>query len=359
MLLHNVLAVVYFRLLAVFSRPLTPEPNRIAALSVVIPVFNEQDHITARMDNLREALKVIETPYEVLIGTDGSTDHTPQVIRDYLKAQGLEQRWRVLNFPNEGKGQTINKLVCEAKGELIVSTDADAGMDKIALAEILRRFEADQAIGCLSSVPVFRSRRQMGLQAAYWSFEKIVRDCESRIGKLVVVTGWLYAFRKAVFEPIPAGVMADDLWVPLTVVLKGWRCIHHPALKAYSELTDEATEVKRRKRVMAGGMDVVLRLRARILRFPLVCFIVFSHKVNRWLTPLWIVIFGISSVMLWPVCLLGYLAFLGFAVAFFGPRKFSYILSSLFSSAASLIKAVSQRDLSKWGHTRVGRSGDR
>lgn len=359
MLLHNVLAVVYFRLLAVFSRPLTPVPNRIASLSVVIPVFNEEDHITVRMDNLQDALAMLEISYEVLIGVDGSTDHTPQVIRDYLKAQGLEQRWRLLNFPNEGKGQTINKLVREAKGELIVSTDADAGMDSIALAEILRHFEADDAVGCVSSIPVFRSREHMSLQSVYWSFDLMIRDWESRMGKLVVVTGWLYAFRKAVFEPIPAGVMADDLWVPLTIILNGRRCIHHRVLKAYSEFTDESTEVKRRKRVMAGGIDVTARLWTRIMKDPRLCFLLFSHKVNRWLTPLWIVIFGISSLVLCPVCLFGYLVLLGLSIAVLGPRKFSYILSSLFSSALSLVTAVSGQDLSKWGHTRVGKAEER
>ncbi len=348
---HNLLTIYYLRLLAMLRAPapMVPAPA-VRKLSIILPVFNEERTIVRKMENIREALAGLTTPAEVLIGCDGSEDATGEEADRYLREHQLSG-WRVFRFAHEGKGSTINNLVGLSDGEIIVSTDADTRMERDALRVIVRRFEDDASLGCLSCVPVFQGAN-LRLQGLYWNIEMKMRDAESALGRLIVVTGWLYAFRRSLFQDIPAGAMADDLWVPLTVLLHGARCEHSRQLPVLSEKTSEKMEVTRRKRVISGGADVVRRLAGKISRDPLVLFLVFSHKVNKWLLSLWLGLLLLTSVLLVPAALLVYGLLALVLLVALRPRRFVYLLESVFSPIGSLRRAVTSVDLSKWRHTR-------
>jgi cellulose synthase/poly-beta-1,6-N-acetylglucosamine synthase-like glycosyltransferase len=351
MILSNFLLPYGLRLAVRLGRGGAANPCRIEKVSVIIPVFNEEKYILARMANVKEALAHIERPHEVLIGSDGSTDNTVGVVEGFIREHQLRD-WRVLSFSNEGKGRTINKLVGQSRGDLIVSTDADVSMDAKAVDLIIRTFEGDERVGCMSSVPTFFYEEKSS-QSFYWNLEMKVRDAESRMGKLIVVTGWLYAFRKGLFSEIPSSAMADDLWVPLTVLIRGSKCVHHQRLKAFSEKTDEATEVSRRGRVISGGVDIVRRLFPELLKKPGLFWTVFFHKINRWLLPFWCLLIVLVSVSVSPYFLLVYLGLFALLAVYLTPRRLFYLVRSVISPVLSLFSMARKKDLSKWEHTRV------
>jgi cellulose synthase/poly-beta-1,6-N-acetylglucosamine synthase-like glycosyltransferase len=351
MLLHNVLFPFYMAVVSVFHGK-QPQPGPgVDKISVILPVFNEEAQILDKLDNTRQAVDHLSVACEVLVGCDGSEDATPQMGEEYIATNNLTG-WQVFTFPREGKGSTLNKLVGQASGDLIVSTDADTAMDPSALTLIQETFQNDAHLGCLSCVPVFRSPR-MGLQDLYWKYELTLREMESKLGQLVVVTGWLYAYRKQVFQDIPAKAMADDLWVPLTILLQGWRVRHSDSLQGLSEKTDEGTEVRRRNRVLYGGLDIVRRLRGDLLGKPALLLIVFSHKVNRWLIPIWLGLFLSSSIVLVPQTLVLYILTVAVLVAFLGPQRFRHLFCSMMFPVLAFLDILSGRDLSKWRHTRI------
>lgn len=335
----------------VAGRRTTGHPGPLRSISVVVPAYNEEKSIGRKIDTLWQALRHADVDAEVLIGSDGSTDQTVAIAARRLEELGARS-WRLLEFPNEGKCSTLNKLVGLARGEVIVSTDADIPVPANAIDLVVRAFRADQRLGCLSCIPWFAGL-DIGSQASYWSVENRIRRAESELGSLIVVTGMLYAYRRELFEEIPRGVMADDLWMPLTVLLKGFRSMQAEALLVPYENTVEETEIVRRQRVMVGGMDVVRRLWPRLIRRPSVFWLVMFHKVNRWVMPFWLALALLAVGGLWPWAFGVYPLAIGTAWAALGSRRCRTLAYAAISPILALIAYMSQRDWSRWEHTRA------
>lgn len=343
---HFLLAPV-LRLLRL-ARPAPPrEPGSVGRITVVVPAYNEEAMIAAKIDTLRTALERVDVPAQVLIGSDGSTDRTAEIVRAKLREPGMSS-WELLEFPNEGKCSTLNKLVQRAGGDVVVATDADIPLPAASMALIVEAFRRDARLACISCVPCFEGI-DIGRQKSYWGLEDAIRRAESDWGRLIVVTGMLSAFRKPFYEPVPAGVMADDLWIPLNVLLRGGRCAQIDALRVTYEKTDERTEVARRQRVMTGGMDVVRRLLPRLRARPSVLLLVLLHKVARWGLPLWVLLFLAAVAAAFPWMLAAYAV--GALLVWAMPRT-RMLAHSVLSPAASFSEVLRRRDFARWEHTR-------
>jgi len=325
-------------------------PCRIGCISIIIPAYNEECNIVAKIDSLWLALQGIQIDTEVLIGSDGSRDRTVEIAESRLKELNADS-WKVVKFENEGKCNTLNKLVRMTRGELIISTDADVAVPENAVKLIVAAFEANSRLGCLSCIPVLTSS-SVGSQKHYWNIEDRIRNAESLLGKLIVVTGWLYAYRRDAYEEIPRGVMADDLWIPLTYLLKGYDCEQLEGLEVASEATDEEMEIKRRKRVISGGMDVVRRLFLRLLKSPGLLFLVIAHKVNRWALPLWLGVFTLATIGIWPYAFFVYIFMTVVVYIKFGKKRFMSLVYAVFSPFLSFAEVMSKSDFARWEHTR-------
>ena len=105
---------------AMFKRPVRKQKYE-PSVTLLIPAYNEARHIAAK---IRDCLH-LEYPVEkleILVACDGSRDQTPAIAQSF--ADGI--RVRVLNFPkNRGKISTLNDGVRDARGEIVVFSDAD------------------------------------------------------------------------------------------------------------------------------------------------------------------------------------------------------------------------------------------
>ena len=117
-------------------------------LSIVIPAYNESLRIGKTLEEVRKyaAAKPFET--EVVLVDDGSSDRTAEIFREF---QSRCPGTRVLrNQVNRGKGYSVRRGVLEARGQVILFTDADLSApieeaDKLLAA--LESAAADVAIG--------------------------------------------------------------------------------------------------------------------------------------------------------------------------------------------------------------------
>ena len=102
-------------------------------LSLVIPAYNEQENVDALLKRVGEALSSTGKPFEVVIIDDGSTDSTPQLLRDAM----ARLPWlRVLRLrKNSGQSAAFDAGFRAARGEVIATIDADLQNDP---EEILR-----------------------------------------------------------------------------------------------------------------------------------------------------------------------------------------------------------------------------
>ena len=148
------------------------------------------------------------------------------------------------------------------------------------------------------------------------------------------------------------GVMADDLWVPLNVLIKGYESVQVEDLRVPYEKTDEQTEIVRRKRVIVGGMDVVRRLWSQLISSPSLLLLVLFHKVNRWALPVWLGLFLAAVAVLMPWIIVGYLAGAVLAYWHLGHERFFRFGYAVISPMLSFAEVFSKTDFARWEHTR-------
>ena len=124
------------------------KPN-FASLTLMFPMWNEEELIRTTVAASQEAADSLVLAgeigsYEILIVDDASTDATPQ-IADELAAS--DHHVRVVHHPvNRKLGGTLKTGFAEARGELVLYTDADLPFDLAEVAKavrLLRIYDAD------------------------------------------------------------------------------------------------------------------------------------------------------------------------------------------------------------------------
>ena len=108
-------------------------------LSVVIPIYNEAGNIKRLHEELTAALHEIGREYEVVAINDGSDDNS----YDLLNAVAAEDsRWHVIHFRrNFGQTAAMAAGFDAARGEIVVTMDADLQNDPRDIGRVLDKFD--------------------------------------------------------------------------------------------------------------------------------------------------------------------------------------------------------------------------
>lgn len=124
--------------LAPTDNQLTTEP----LVTIMIPAHNEEVVIQGTLEYLLNELTYHN--YEILVMDDGSTDATPQIIHEL---QEKYPRLRTIRIEeNQGKAHAFNIGIFFAKGDYILSNDADTIPERDALTKYMRYFTSPEGI---------------------------------------------------------------------------------------------------------------------------------------------------------------------------------------------------------------------
>jgi len=283
-------------------------------VTILLTVHNEKDTIERRLQNLLEQDYTVDR-IEVLVASDGSTDGTDQIVAAF-KADG---RVRLIRTGRLGKSGAQNIAMREAKGEIVVLTDAGASFDRSCVREMVAPFR-NNSVGCTTAHLrlLERSGAVASSQGMYWSYELNIRDLESRVGILAVTSGQAMAFRRSLFRDLPAFV-GDDCIIPLYVSYQGYRVVHCGAALAYDSMEHEdMREFRSRVRMTMRNWTGTWMVPSLLDPFknPGYAFALWSHKLLRWLGSVALLGMTVAAVLLamvgaQPVIVIGFGLFLG------------------------------------------------
>ena len=315
-----------------FANPHAPIRN--PTVSIVIAARNEAGRLPARIDNLL-ALDYPADRRQIVVVSDGSTDDTLRVLADYADIVD------VVDAPLGGKAAALNAGVARATGEILVFADARQMFAPDAVRALVAPF-VDPAIGGVTGAllldceasevagrrggaerrrrPDDRRANQRGASrrttdgdrrgsvastigdgvGLYWRYEKYLRRLESRIGSTLGATGAIYALRRSLYRPLPAGTILDDVLTPMRAVLAGYRVVFSEEAYAFDRAALDADAEQRRKvRTLAGNVQI-LGLEPRLL-VPFVNPVwlqYVSHKIGRLVVPYALLMLFFTSVAL-------------------------------------------------------------
>ena len=109
-------------------------------LSLVVPVFNEEQNLPLLLDAVCAVLEPLVRPWEVIFVDDGSRDHSASVLETLFKRDPLHVR--VIEFRrNFGQTAAIAAGIDHARGEVIILLDADLQNDPADIPMLLAKLD--------------------------------------------------------------------------------------------------------------------------------------------------------------------------------------------------------------------------
>jgi len=211
-------------------------------VSVVLPCYNERDHIELEIKRIREALEAAGMSYELICVDDGSTDGT----RDVLKAT---PDIRTILLPrNQGSGTARRIGTQQARGEVVVWTDADMTYPNELIPELVRGLDEtyDQVVGARKSEA---GTYKLFRVPAKWAIRRLAAYLTNT--DIPDLNSGLRVFKRSVAEPylrlLPAGFSCVTTitlaflsnghpirYVPIDYFKRAGRSKFHPFKDAYN-----------------------------------------------------------------------------------------------------------------------------
>lgn len=251
------------------------EPRRV---SILLPVWNGEPWIRQKLESIA-ALDYPRELVEVIVISDGSTDRTEQIVREF---SGV----RLITLPRGGKALALNAGLEEAGGEILFFTDVRQQLDPSALRSLVECF-ADPSVGVASGeLVILRGARSEEADVGlYWRYEKWIRERLSRIDSVIGATGAIYAMRRELAKPMPPETLLDDVFLPLAAFFQGYRVILDRRARAYDYPTSLDSEFRRKVRTLAGNYQLLGFYPELLGPRNRMWFHYVSHKFGRLMLP--------------------------------------------------------------------------
>ena len=268
-------------------------------VTMLIAAYNEEKGIALKIEDSLK-LNYPQDKLRIVVVSDGSTDGTDEIVKSYA-AQGVEL-FRVEG--RVGKTEARNVAMAAIEGEIIIFSDATTTYKEDLIEKMVRNF-ADPKVGMVTGHLIYRdsTNTQMGTgQKLYWKYESTIKKAQTSMGTLTGSVGCVTAFRKELYTPLPENII-EDFTGPLMLVMKGFRVVYEEEALCFEDTTKKAAnEWNMRVRVIRGGMSGMLHARKILnpIAYPIPFFQLVSHKILRWLIPVFIIsLFVVSNYMVW------------------------------------------------------------
>lgn len=226
--------------------------NFTPSLSVIVATYNEESVIQKKLEEL------LETTYpknllEIIVVDSGSTDGTREAVREFQEKGVIliEQTERL------GKASALNQALSEARGEIIVLSDANSEFQPDSLKEILTYF--DDETGAV--LPRFVPNGVLSFwDKIFYSFHHMYKMLESRTDSVFIVFGELFVFRKGLITKINEKTAADDLDIAMAIRRKQYKIKYAPTVTVKEKIPSNSKDVRVQKtRHIFGILEVMMR----------------------------------------------------------------------------------------------------
>ena len=123
------------------------------SLSIVVPLYNEEDSVDILYQEIRESIDLLEKPYEIIFVDDGSSDSTFERLKSFVKREktqrGLLVHTRIIRFSrNFGQTAAMQAGFDHARGQIAVSLDGDLQNNPADIPLLLAKLDEGYDVVC-------------------------------------------------------------------------------------------------------------------------------------------------------------------------------------------------------------------
>jgi cellulose synthase/poly-beta-1,6-N-acetylglucosamine synthase-like glycosyltransferase len=269
-----------------------PRSGALASVSLIVAAHDEAD-VIGRWVEMALALDKTRALLEVVVACDGCVDDTAERAR----AAGAH---RVLELERGGKVAALNAAVAEARGTVFAFSDANSTWRPGALRQLVASLEED-GVGYVCGLVRFTAPAGAdNEEGLYWRYEMALRRMESSLAGITAGNGAINVIRREAYIPLEP-TRGQDISFPFELAKRGWRSVYEPRAAASEPLTPTIEgEFRRKRRMMAGAWNTILRTSLLSPRGygPVYALEIYSHRLLRYLTPLFHLVALVTNVAL-------------------------------------------------------------
>ena len=246
-------------------------PNvALQSVSIVVAAYNEEKVIRRTLETLLDSTY----PFiELLVINDGSTDRTAAEVEVMMPR---DPRIRLINQPNRGKWAALNNGTAQARGDILVTLDADTVFTRDTVANLVRQFatDPDGRLGAVAGV-VRVGNRERNLLTRWQALEYLTqigieRSAYAQLGAVPIIPGACAAWRKAAVAEVGGyshSTLAEDCDLTLSLHQAHWRVSQDDQALAYTEAPDHVDALlAQRIRWTFGTLQAIFKHRNMLLR---------------------------------------------------------------------------------------------
>ena len=269
-------------------------------VSILMALFNEESVIEDKLKSILSS-SYPQEKIEIIIGSDNSSDKTNSIVKEF------SEKYKPIQFfeftERQGKPNIINQLVQHANSEIMILTDANVFFDNKTIEELIIPFSNPQ-IGLVDAKMINTGLKKTGIsiqEKAYISREVKIKHNEGLLwGTMIGPFGGCFAIRKKLYSPVPKNFTVDDFYICMAVLKSGYKTVNSLNAIVFEDVSNNISdEFKRKIRIATGNFQNLNTFKAMLLPKHLgLTFSFLSHKVLRWLVPVFIIIAYILNFIL-------------------------------------------------------------
>tara|TARA_R110001583_G_scaffold1542_10_gene11995 strand:+ start:7250 stop:8506 length:1257 start_codon:yes stop_codon:yes gene_type:complete len=269
----------------------------LPTVSLLISCYNEEDVLPEKIANSL-SIDYPKDRLRIVIISDGSEDETDNIAKSFTH-EGVElirQEGRL------GKTSAINLAMKKVTSDIVVFSDANAMYKPDAVKKLVRNF-TDNGVGYVVGAAIYTDGKTSAAAASediYWQYEIKLKIMESNLHSVVGGDGAIYAIRRNLFIKLdPKDI--NDFVNPLQIIAQGYRGVFDHEANCLEETAgDFSKEAKRKQRIVNRSFRGLMKVKEVMNPFKYGFFSleVISHKLLRWLIPVFIVCFAFGSLFL-------------------------------------------------------------
>jgi biofilm PGA synthesis N-glycosyltransferase PgaC len=281
-------------------RPQREKPfnSELPIVTIIIAAYNEAAVLRAKLENTL-AIAYPREKIEIILVTDGSTDGSEEIVREFPGVRLLHQVAR------QGKFAAISRAMEITTSPIVVFSDANTFLNTQCLHQMVRHYGHPTTGGVAGEKRINSAKIRSAVGEAegiYWQYESFLKKQDAQFHSVVGAAGELFSIRTSLFQPAGKNIILDDFIISMRVCLQGYTIQYEPDAFATELPSASLKEETKRKIRIAAGAYQALGLLSQGLNFfkhPLLAFQYLSRRVLRWVCcPLLLIALLVSNIVL-------------------------------------------------------------